>query len=466
MDDMQAKDAASAAVHGEENVEARNIGGKLHKAFMAEVGEEMCQAEVAHYANRCPQCFSSRPQKHIRLYKKVLALATTKQEESKQNTDEVDDRAWDVWGDDAQWRDPKKRITKPSDLDLYERRLMYSFAVDCGLLSPVVKLAEGPGFCFGARWALMQRHPWIVRCELMDLDDEAVKRFFGDWIDSEKAPWYVEEQYINENKKRLRTVSAKAGRRDIQHGTIKVADKDDIGADAEENDGDIGDDAGSTEDSDADASEKDNEEDMHVLKMLYRRDVSQVNRRQEHHRKGGIFSNRHNFYKHTRCTSVAQEEQSAFPSGALNVREDRDDENDFVGGELEIDKELLSLRFAQPWINQKGWDHASEQKAVSARTGKEVDLQLDTEDVANKMVLEAEGNRNKNAEVLTEATVHADYALDALDPTQRIFADRVLKWGDAIVKTYKSIEKDGKPRAVPKVRSWLCGSAGSGKSTT
>ena len=82
------------------------------------------------------------------------------------------------------------------------------------------------------------------------------------------------------------------------------------------------------------------------------------------------------------------------------------------------------------------------------------------------MALGAEGNRSNNAEILTEAIVHADYALDALDPTQRVFADRVLRWGDDLVKTYKSIEKDGKPRAVPKIRSWLCGSAGSGKSTT
>ena len=32
--------------------------------------------------------------------------------------------------------------------------------------------------------------------------------------------------------------------------------------------------------------------------------------------------------------------------------------------------------------------------------------------------------------------------------------------------TFQLIERDGKPRAVPKIRSWLCGSAGNGKSTT
>ena len=65
MDDMQAKDVAFKEAHGEENFEARTIGGKLHKAFLAEVGEEMFQAEVAHHANGCPQYFCSQPQKSL-----------------------------------------------------------------------------------------------------------------------------------------------------------------------------------------------------------------------------------------------------------------------------------------------------------------------------------------------------------------------------------------------------------------
>jgi hypothetical protein len=59
-----------------------------------------------------------------------------------------------------------------------------------------------------------------------------------------------------------------------------------------------------------------------------------------------------------------------------------------------------------------------------------------------------------------------DYPLDSLDPTQRAFAERVLKWGDELVKVYKQVQTDGKQRKIPKIRSWLCGSAGSGKSTT
>ena len=41
------------------------LGTKLHRAFMAEVGEEVCQAEVAHHANKSPEYLCSRPEKHV-----------------------------------------------------------------------------------------------------------------------------------------------------------------------------------------------------------------------------------------------------------------------------------------------------------------------------------------------------------------------------------------------------------------
>ena len=54
----------------------------------------------------------------------------------------------------------------------------------------------------------------------------------------------------------------------------------------------------------------------------------------------------------------------------------------------------------------------------------------------------------------------------ALDPTQRAFADRVLKWAAAVADTYEAVRADGRHRRVPVLRSFLGGSAGSGKSTT
>ena len=62
-----------------------------------------------------------------------------------------------------------------------------------------------------------------------------------------------------------------------------------------------------------------------------------------------------------------------------------------------------------------------------------------------------------------------DFALDKLDPTQRVFADRVLTWGRELVKAYKhnaTVRDPRKLKRVPLLRSYLGGSAGSGKSTT
>ena len=67
MDGMAGTDAASSGKYGTAFQE-RTLGSKLHRAFMSEVGEEMCQAEVAHHANRCPEYFCSRPEKQAHFY--------------------------------------------------------------------------------------------------------------------------------------------------------------------------------------------------------------------------------------------------------------------------------------------------------------------------------------------------------------------------------------------------------------
>ncbi len=46
------------------------------------------------------------------------------------------------------------------------------------IMSPVVKLREGPDFAFGARWALMQYHPWEVRNRFLEMEKTAVKDYF------------------------------------------------------------------------------------------------------------------------------------------------------------------------------------------------------------------------------------------------------------------------------------------------
>ena len=73
VDDMEARDSHSKDAFGEIFEEAK-LGGKMHKVFMAEVGEEMSQSELAHHANRsslhhflCPGNLGSYPHLALRM---------------------------------------------------------------------------------------------------------------------------------------------------------------------------------------------------------------------------------------------------------------------------------------------------------------------------------------------------------------------------------------------------------------
>ena len=73
----------------------------------------------------------------------------------------------------------------------------------------------------------------------------------------------------------------------------------------------------------------------HVLKMLYKGNMEEMNKRVEQERKAKVFNYKHTYYKQTRFTSTAQEEQSALPAGVFNVHEDSSDEEDYVGEQKE-----------------------------------------------------------------------------------------------------------------------------------
>ena len=67
---------------------------------------------------------------------------------------------------------------------------------------------------------------------------------------------------------------------------------------------------------------------------------------------------------------------------------------------------------------------------------------------------------------LDRDAVEKKYPLDGLDPTQRVFATIVLEWIKDTALTYERVRATGKQERIPKLRSWLGGSTGSGKSTT
>ena len=98
---------------------------------------------------------------------------------------------------------------------------------------------------------------------------------------------------------------------------------------------------------------------VQVLKMLYKGNMEEVSRQEQQDRKAKFFSRKHSFYRNTRVTSVAQEEQSALPAGVLNVHEDSDDTEAYSGEQLEIAKEIDELRGTQPQRDvpfQRGMD--------------------------------------------------------------------------------------------------------------
>ena len=208
--------------------EESKLGGKLHRAFMAEIGVEMCQAEVAHHANRCPEYLISRDVKYVHLYKKALAI--NKQAKEKEAEE---------WPREDEEEAQEALVTRPSDVDLYERRKDYCFwpndtppsphlpqqttpekqvslaslwdffrfvrfkggrhpylewhdaaAWPIVVMSPAVKLTEGPDFPFGARWALMQHHPWADRRHFLDMPEEEVKTAFRQWRLTGGCPWH------------------------------------------------------------------------------------------------------------------------------------------------------------------------------------------------------------------------------------------------------------------------------------
>jgi len=80
-------------------------------------------------------------------------------------------------------------------------------------------------------------------------------------------------------------------------------------------------------DEEAKMTAADPDSDMHVLKMLYKGNLEEANRREEQTRRSHYVSHKHNVYRNTRCTSMWQEEQSALAGGVINTYLDSDDED-------------------------------------------------------------------------------------------------------------------------------------------
>ena len=334
------------------------------------------------------------------------------------------------------------------------------------IISLVVKPTLGADFAFGSRWALMQYHAWTDRRHFLDMSDEEAKTYFLKWVHSSECPWCIVDEYLTDNNLKRR---AGAGPSEKQKATATSSHGADTGEEGHEKEGATEDEQehySETEvDSESDA-EKEQNRDTHVLRMLYAGNSVEASRYEECARKAKVYNEKHSYYRYTRCTSVAQEESSALPGGVFNVNEDSDDDEAYYGEQKEIQKEMDELRAVQHWVNQEGWDLSVEARALSPKTVKEVDLRLDWGDVKKRLGKGADADVDAAPARVDRDALARDYSLEALDPTQRAFANRVLKWVSEVVEIYKKVSATGKPQRVPLLRTWLCGSAGSGKSTT
>ena len=87
-------------------------------------------------------------------------------------------------------------------------------------------------------------------------------------------------------------------------------------------------------------------------------------------------------------------------------------------------------------------------------TGRTIALRFDWGSVKQQLAKGQEDVAESDTGQLDESTVLADFCFDKLDPTQRAFADRVLKWADEFADVYEAVQADGQWRQVPKLRIW------------
>ena len=207
-----------------------------------------------------------------------------------------------------------------------------------------------------------------------------------------------------------------------------------------------------------------------MLRALRDGYLQEIERSTETNRRCSMHNAKHDFYKHTRVTNLGQEESGWTQQGVMNVYENSSDDEDYFGEQKEVQAEIDALKSAHHWINPAHWA-AEKESLAQNHLGQEVDLRIprgrNGHPISWETVKKMLGDESNLRESCPEAQdSQRKYDLGKLDPTQRAFADRVLGWGAEVCGCYKDVEKDGVPRNLPILRMWLCGSAGSGKSTT
>ena len=223
------------------------------------------------------------------------------------------------------------------------------------------------------------------------MNDADVQQTFHTWMKVD-CPWYIVDEFLAANglsnragagptNRKREDASAGGGDAQCANAATEESDVavDPLGIDEEgacveaEPDDEF-----QTEPSGAtDEEGSGHDRDTHVLKMLYKGHLAEINKSEQWAKKARVYNEKHSLYKHTRCTSVAQEECIALPAGVFNVNEDSEDDEAYSGEQKEIAKKMDELRAAEHCIKQQGRDMAAEGRATSTKTGANIYLRLD-----------------------------------------------------------------------------------------
>ena len=371
MDEMDRRDTI-AREHHSDTYKASTLGGQLHRAFMAEIGSEMCQAQVAHYANRMPEYLVSRDVKYVHLYRELLTNRTKSPNIAVPQDPEADAcpgtklldvnlyerRCWfKFWPSDVlsvhlpKKNSPDEQILDASLWDFF-RLVRYRGGKQPYLqwydpaewpvvvMSPTVKLTEGASFAFNARWALMQFHPWVNRDDFLEMADTEVKQFFREWRKTDLCPWYVKEQYLEDNGQHARGGAGPAGKkRNAQENgsgalppdeyDAKIAAHDFTGAAVLQHQqrvalGEVEPPLENVSDEDAmvegietehsssaeEKEYKENDRETRVLKMLYKGNMEEIPRREQQEKSAKVYNRKHKYYRNSSSAEESNDTES------------------------------------------------------------------------------------------------------------------------------------------------------------
>ena len=139
---------------------------------------------------------------------------------------------------------------------------------------------------------------------------------FRQWCSGLKdapCPWYIAEEYYFANN------HARRVRRSRATPDPKQTDANADHLDTQLEGGEAATETEPGSDDEAKMKHIDPDADDRIMKMLYKGNIEEANRKEAQTRKSHCVSHKHNVYRHTRCTSAAQEEQSALPAG-VNIR--------------------------------------------------------------------------------------------------------------------------------------------------